>query len=161
MSSTITRLIVTRPCAVIITSRMYSKAKGSDAVLRDYQPYKNNKYLLPQPLYRMTLAFVRDYPRKLAEYNNIVEASPPPPDGQPRPSAKSAPTERDGIRRAELGTSIKAIETALATVPAEYQKGVWENIILYKRYPDDADPRTYRRYKQKFIYYVAHNMFWV
>lgn len=129
--------------------------------MRDYQPYKNNKYLLPQPLYRQTLAFIRDYNRKLAEYNSIVEESPPPPDGMPRGSQKGNPTERDGIRRAELHDGIKAIENALASIPEEYRQGVWDNVMDYKRYPDDSGVATYKRYKQRFIYHVAHNMFWV
>lgn len=129
--------------------------------MRDYQPYKNNKYLLPQPLYKMTLAFIRDYYRKVVEYKKLIEESPPPPDGQPRGSGTSNPTERDGIRRVELKTAIDAIESALHQVPEEYRQGVWNNIIKHKRYPDDAHPRTYRTYKQRFIYYVAHNMFWV
>lgn len=129
--------------------------------MRDYQPYKNNKYLLPQPLYRQTLAFIRDYNRKLTEYNNIGEESPPPPDGMPRGSQTGNPTERDGIRRAELRDGIKAIEDALTMIPEEYRKGVWQNIMEARRYPDDAGIATYKRYKQRFIYYVAHNLFWV
>lgn len=128
---------------------------------RDYQPYKNNKYLLPKPLYRMTLAFIRDHSRKVTEYNQIMEESPLPPDGQPKGTVKGNPTERDGIRRAELRDAILAVDTALEDIPQEYRKGVWLNITEYKRYPDDADPRTYRTYKQRFIWYVAHNMFWI
>ena len=128
---------------------------------RDYQPQKNNPYLLPQPLYRMTLAFIRDHERKLSEYRDLADDSPPPPDGQPRGSATSNPTERAGIRRAELWIAISGVEDALATIPKEYQKGVWENIVLYKRYPDDANPKTYRRYKARFIYKVAENMLWI
>ena len=111
--------------------------------MRDYQPYKNNKYLLPKPLYRMTLAFIRDHKRKVAEYENLIEKSPPPPDGQPRGSATGDPTERDGIRRAELKSAIDAVDKALELIPEEYRKGVWLNITQYKRYPDDAAPRTY------------------
>lgn len=109
----------------------------------------------------MTLAFIRDHNRKVKEYKKIVEESPPPPDGQPRGSGTGKPTERDGIRRAELREAIDAVQAALKQVPEEYRKGVWENIFLERRYPDDADPRTYRTYKQRFIYYVAHNMFWI
>ena len=127
---------------------------------RDYQPKKNNPYLLPQPLYRMTLAFIRDHERKRSEYGSLADASPPPPDGLPHGSASGNPTQRIGIRRAELWIAISAVEDALGTVPEEYRKGVWQNIVYYRRYPDDADPSTYRRYKQKFIYQVAHNMFW-
>lgn len=129
--------------------------------MRDYQPYKNNKYLLPRPLYKMTLAFIRDHKRKKEEYAAIIEASPPPPDGQPRGSGASNPTERDGIRRAELQNSIKAVNDALDLIPEEYRVGIWLNIVAYQRYPDDADPRTYRTHKQRFIWHVAHNMFWV
>ena len=128
---------------------------------RDYQPQKNNPYLLPQPLYRMTLAFIRDYDRKRSEYNELAQVSPPPPDGQPRGSTSGNPTQRAGIRRAELWIAISAVEEALGSIPPEYQMGVWENIVLYRRYPDDASPSTYKRYKQKFIHQVAHNMLWI
>ena len=129
--------------------------------MRDYQAKLNNPYLLPQPLYRMTLAFIRDHTRKLAEYNSICEESPAPPDGQPKGTLTGDPTERAGLRRVELYDSIKAVEQALIHIPTEYRKGVWNNIIHYKRYPDDADQRTYRRYKQIFIYHVAKNKYWV
>ena len=128
---------------------------------RDYQPQKNNPYLLPQPLYRMTLAFIRDHDRKRSAYEELATASPPPPDGQPRGSAKGSPTERSGMRRFELWIAISAVDDALGVIPPEYQKGVWENIVLYKRYPDDASPSTYKRWKQKFIHQVAHNMLWI
>ena len=131
------------------------------AMSRDYQPLKNNPYLLPKPLYRMTLAFIRDHERKVSVYNRIGTESPAPSDGQPRGSGTGKPTERDGIRRAELREAIAAVESALQILPEEYRKGVWENITKYRRYPDDAEPRTYRTYKQRFIYHVARNMFWI
>ena len=98
---------------------------------RDYQPHKNNPYILPRSLYLMTLAFIR-----------------------------GNPTEHLGLRRMELSIAISAVEDALQSIPEEYRKGVYANIVLYQRYPDDAEPRTYRRYKAKFIYKVAKNMFW-
>ena len=128
---------------------------------RDYQPQKNNPYLLPQPLYRMTLAFIRDHERKRSTYEELATASPPPPDGLPRGTAVGNPTERSGLRRFELWLAISAVEDALLTIPAEYRDGVYRNIVYYRRYPDDAAPSTYKRYKQKFIHQVAHNMFWV
>ena len=131
------------------------------AMSRDYQAKLNNPYLLPQPLYRMTLAFIRDHSRKVTEYQTICEKSPAPPDGLPKGTETGDPTERAGLRRVELYDSIKAVEQALVLIPTEYRKGVWANIVQYRRYPDDADPRTYRRYKQKFIYHVAKNKYWV
>ena len=127
---------------------------------RDYQPHKNNPYILPRSLYLMTLAFIRDHHRKKEEYKALCEKSPPPADGLPRGSATGNPTEHLGLRRLELSIAISAVEDALQSIPEEYRKGVYANIVLYQRYPDDAEPRTYRRYKAKFIYKVAKNMFW-
>ena len=129
--------------------------------MRDYQPKKNNKYLLPKSLYIATLAFIRDHERKLEEYEMIVQETKRRSDGMPRGSGKSSPTERDGIRMAELKDSIDAVERALADIPEEYRKGIWENIVRAKRYPDDADRSTYARHKQKFIFSVAANLFWI
>jgi hypothetical protein len=128
---------------------------------RDYQPIKNNPYYLPRPLYKMSLAFIRDHHRMKEEYKAICEMSPPPADGLPRGSATGNPTERLGIRRMELSNAIDAVEAALQAIPEEYRKGVYANIVLFQRYPDDANPRTYRRYKAKFVYKVAEKMFWV
>ena len=129
--------------------------------MRDYLPNKNNEYLLPRTLYRLTLALIRDYERRDEEYNSIAEESPPPPDGQPKGTKSGNPTERNGIRCAEKSDAIKAIDDALGMIPEEYREGVWYSITQNRRYPDDADPRTYSRYKQKFIYLVAHKMFWI
>lgn len=128
--------------------------------MRDYQRQKNNEYILPKSLYKMTLAFIRDHDRKLADYNNNDE-SPPPPDGLPRATNIGKPTEQKAIKAAELKISIDAVDNALKIVPEEYRKGVWNNIINYSRYPDDASPRTYAYHKQKFIYQVAKNMLWI
>ena len=129
--------------------------------MRDYQPKKNNKYLLPKTLYLMTLALIRDHERKKTVYKNIPDETKQRSDGMPRGSAKGNPTQNDGIRMAELKDTIDAVENALAEVPEEYRTGVWENIVRQKRYPDDADRSTYARHKQKFIYNVAKNMFWI
>ena len=128
---------------------------------RDYQPYKNNKYLLPRSLYKMTLAFIRDYDRRKQEYDAIGTESPPPPDGQPRGTVIGKPTERAGISRAELKADIDAVKSALDCVPPEYRKGVWDSIVHNKRYPNDAAPRTYSYHKQRFIYQVARNKLWI
>ena len=128
---------------------------------RDYQAHKNNPYYLQRPLYKMTLAFIRDHDRKVSEYNDLAEASPPPSEGQIRSFTAGSPTERAGIRRAEMRVAIDAVNRALDKVPEEYRQGVWDNITKYKKYPADASARTYRTYKQRFIYFVAHNMFWI
>jgi hypothetical protein len=116
---------------------------------------------LPKSLYKRTLALIRDYYRMETEHDNIGDESPPPPDGMPRGSGTGNPTERDGIRRAVLKSEIDAIDTAREMIPEEYRDGVWFNIVGDMRYPENADRVTYSRYKQRFIYQVAKNMFWI
>lgn len=129
--------------------------------MRDYQPKKNNKYLLPGTLYKLTLQLIRDHERKKTVYNNIPDESKQRSDGMPRGSSMGNPTQNDGIRLAEMKDTIDAVENALAEIPEEYRRGVWENIVRGKRYPDDADRATYSRHKRKFIYNVARNMLWI
>ena len=107
---------------------------------RDYQPQKNNPYRLPKPLYKMTLAFIRDHRRKVEEYRNLCEMSPAPPDGLPRGFAIGSPTERLGIRRTELSIAIEAVNAALLAVPEEYRKGVWESIVYNRRHKGSGPP---------------------
>lgn len=129
--------------------------------MRDYQKTKNNPYILPQPLYRQVLWLLRDYERLRTEYNNAIGNSPKPPDGQPRGGISFDQTEAEGIKRCELRTKINAIENAYFKIPAEYRKGVWNNAVNYSPYPMDADRVTYNRHKQKFIYHVAKNLYWI
>jgi len=126
--------------------------------MRDYQATKNNPYALPPTLYKRIIGLVRDYDRLKELYHDLPYESPQPLDGQPRGTYISNPTERKALRMAVISSDIKAVEQALVTVPHEYQGGVWDNVIYRARYPDDADISTYKRWKQRFIYYVAWNL---
>lgn len=129
--------------------------------MRDYQAQKNNPYYLERTLYRATLAVIRDYDRLRMEYKAILEESPAPPDGMPRGTRVSDPTGRTAIRREEISKKLDAVEEALQVVPKEYRKGVWNSIVNYSRYPKDADKSTYWRYKARFVYHVAKNLYWI
>ena len=127
---------------------------------RDYQPKKKNPYLMPKNVYNQTLWLIRDYDRMKEEYESMDMGSVSL-DGQPRGSSTSDPTARDTIKLLGLRDKIEAIDKALRLIPEEYKKGIWENITLYKRYPIDAGVATYARWKQKFIWRVAKNMYWI
>lgn len=129
--------------------------------MRDYQPTKNNPYILPHALYMHVVWLIRDYDRMREEHESSLEKSPAPPDGQPRSGSNVDSTQQKALTRVNLWTKIEAIDQALNTLPDEYRQGVWNNVVYRVRYPDDAEPRTYRRYKSKFIYMVAKNMFWM
>lgn len=129
--------------------------------MRDYQPEKHNEYYLDKTLYRSTLAVIRDYDRLRMEYKAILEESPAPPDGMPRGTKVSDPTGRTAIRREEISKKLDAVEEAIKVVPKEYRLGVWNAIVNYSRYPRDADKSTYWRYKAKFVYHVAKNLYWI
>lgn len=93
--------------------------------MKEYQSKKNNPYKLPHHLYMRIIYTIRDYER-------LKDTS--------APSAKK---------------EASAIENALFKIPDFYREGVIENIINGSRYPMGADERTFRRYKQRYIYLVA------
>ena len=121
--------------------------------MRNYQRQKNNPYKLPHNLYMRMLYLVRDYERIRSEREDILAASPVP-DGIPH-SGTGNPTESKGIKLAELADNCKAVEAAIAIVPPEYRKGVWDNICYRSPYPVDAGEATYKRWRCRFIYEVA------
>ena len=126
---------------------------------RDYQPQKNNPYRLPKELYRRTLATIRDYDRMKREIGDAILASPRV-DG-PRGPGIGDPTARAAERIERMQSDVRAIEQALKKIPPEYRKGVFNSVRYYHSYPIDADERTYRRHKQRFVYFVAQNLLWV
>lgn len=124
--------------------------------MRNYQRQKNNPYKLPHNLYMRMLYLVRDYERIRSEREDILHSSPAP-DGIPH-TGTGNPTEHKAIKLAMTGESCKAVEKALAAVPNEYRRGVWNNICYYSPYPTDAGEATYKRWRCRFIYEVARNL---
>lgn len=123
---------------------------------KEYQPKQHS---LPHNVYMQVIYLVRDYERMKAEYASITEASPPPLDGVPRGSGISDPTSDKAIRLEELGRRIRAVEAGLGTVPEEYRKGVYNNIV--HRIPYDtryASYETYRYHRRKAVRTIAREM---
>ena len=128
---------------------------------REHQPTSSKSYVLPHNLYMITLYTVRDYDRMRAEYHEAAGISAHVLRDKISNNGTGNPTERNGIIRANLFDRLEAIEQALLKIPSEYRKGLIDNIIYKAWYPDDASTRTYRRWKQRFIYYVAENLDYV
>ena len=126
--------------------------------MRDYQAVVNNYYVLHETLYKRMLAVIRDYPRRKEEYNHIAEESPGGMSPAAGTSGKSDITANKAVKLAGISLEVRAIEAAISEIPKEYIDGVWNNIQHRAPYPTDADMRTYKRYKQKFIHTVAENL---
>lgn len=128
--------------------------------MRDYQAVKNNPYLLPHHLYMRTLYIIRDYDRlkekaeRLLDFKTSVKEKfvKTPEEIKNLDGIKDEPSTLP-FERAALEAD--AIEGALEFIPPFYRDGVLENIMEGSRYPIGADERTFRRYKQKYIYHVA------
>jgi len=125
---------------------------------RDYQR-KKGKYTLPREVYRQTLWQVRDYHRLKDLYEAVAEESPGPSDGMPRgKGGASDPTFQKAVKLEHIGRVIAAIDEALALVPPEYRKGVWNSVLYDTPYPFDAGRATYGRWKSFFVYTIADKL---
>lgn len=125
--------------------------RGEEAMARDYQR-KNGKYILPKAVYHQTLWRIRDYPRLVAEAQQLIGVHAPIMEGGGGGGA-SDPDKIGNIvhMRAKLLADVEAIDRALLTVPSEYRKGVWDNIVHGKPFPQTGDRSTYGRHKTRFI----------
>ncbi|MCQ4637138.1 hypothetical protein NE619_10410 [Anaerovorax odorimutans] len=120
-----------------------------------------SKYQLPRAVRMQVIWLVRDYERMKLEYDNAIWTGCGPMDGLPRGNRIGNPTERDALKRIDLSKRIEAIEQALNTVPEEYRKGVWDNLVDRAKYPIDAGSATYARHKGKFLYRIAKNLYFI
>lgn len=128
--------------------------------MRNYQPKKNNPYLLPHNLYMRTLYLVKDYDRLKKEYHDIIDETPPR-DGQPRGTDISDPTAQKAIKLELIFEQLKSVEQAQVDLPDKYKNPIFNNICYGVQYPDDKTYDTYRAWRQRFIYRVAERMKWI
>lgn len=112
------------------------------------------EYLLPKEEYYETLWYIRRYPRFLQERNMILQGRGQS-YGNPRGTEVGDPTAITAIKLEKVDIKIKPIKEALEMIPKEYQKGVLEAVIYRKRYPDYADTSTWKRWRRRFVYWVA------
>ena len=127
--------------------------------MREYLVKERNRYYLPKAVYYQALYAVRDYDRLRSEYAEVLAGSVGVAgDGQPSGSRIARPTQRKGEKLAEISEKIAAIERALAEIPDEYQKAVFENVKDCAPYPYIASLPTWSRWRRRFLYHVAKNL---
>ena len=124
--------------------------------MKEYQLKKCDEHI-PHSIYMQVIWTIRSYKViQLRASSIILEQTAP--DGQPRGNGTSNPTEAKAIKREVPLKILKALDDAIAIVPEEYRKGVLRNIINREPFPEYAHPKTYARWKQKYICKVAEEM---
>ena len=119
-------------------------------------------YYLPQATYKRVLWTIRDVYNKQLLRESILEASPPPPDGQPRGTGTSDTTASKAVKLAGIPTQeAVAIEAAKKEIPRRYIQGVWDHITKSTPYPPNASRKTYNRWQRVFIWHCAYQLGWI
>ena len=127
------------------------------------------RYSLPPDIRYAVLWTIRGYARLLEQREEILEASPPPPDGQPGARSPRSPVDDKAVRLADITTKIYAIEHGWegltgrpeTFIPEEYRKGIWQKIQSGSPFPVDAALNTYKLWKQRYTYTVAVLLHWL
>ncbi len=112
-----------------------------------YQPIESEKWI-PHNLYMAIIYHIRDYDRQKAELEGYRQSS----------DKGRNPTEKKGVKLAQMSRMISAIDHAIETVPEEYRSGIWEHIVNDKPYPDYAGAKTWRRWKLVLIRKIGENL---
>jgi hypothetical protein len=125
---------------------------------KEYQ--RQNQWTLPQAQWNSTIWTIRDYYRFKEAIDNSIGLSAVTSDGQPHGSGMGDPTAKQGMKLASSYESrmVHIIDSCLTLIPAEYRRGVWDNIMWRKRYPDDGHRNTYGHWKQIFVVAVANQI---
>lgn len=110
-------------------------------------------YKLSKDAYHETIWFIRQYRAYKQEYRSLIDLRGMKYEMKIR-SGLSDPTF-EAVRRTErVKGKIDAIERGFSQIPEEYRKGIFENIITKKPYPDFADTSTWKRWKRRVVWYV-------
>lgn len=99
-----------------------------EAMCREYQKTEEKDFVLPYNVYMQTIWCIRDYQR-LSELEQSL--------------AKE---------------KVSSIDKALESIPEAYRQGIMDNILYHIKYEDIAHENTWKRWKQRFIYYAANNL---
>lgn len=117
-----------------------------------------SNFKLEPELYFQTLWFIRRY-EDLKRDRDAVLCHTPKREGA-RGSGISDPTYTEAALLLAIDSDIQAIECALTMIPKEYRAGVMASIIDRARYPDTANIKTWKKWRQRFIYYTARFKGW-
>lgn len=115
-------------------------------------------YKLEPALYFQTLWFIRRYDEFKAARAAAIGHTPER-DGISG-GGVSDPTFDEARRLLVIDANIQAIECALAMIPNDYRAGVWASVQHRQRYPDTANRKTWQKWRQRFVFYVARFKGW-
>ena len=90
-----------------------------------------------------------------AQLDALDGISSGPQDGQPRAHEPHSAVEADAIRRAELSAQLSSVDRAFEKVPPEYRKGLWDAIVHRRYYPPTAGIKTWKRWRQRLLWWTA------
>lgn len=124
--------------------------------MREYQTLKEK--VLPKDVYMTTLHMIRGYYRRKENLRDAIDASPSPDQPHVSGGMPGSPTESKAMKRERDRDVVAAIDKALDAVPAEYRHGVWQKVMYNAPYPDDANVKTYSKYKSEFVVLAAYYM---
>ena len=139
---------------------------------RNYQRKKSEP--LPQAIYMQIRYIIKDYDRLKHERLIALYGSPAPPDGMPRGTGVSNPTEDKAIRLALIDEQLKAIEQSEIEMLGRLSNRVYDEFNVIQAYwnydyfnymhirKDDLDigpsRRTWNRFKDVFSKEIAKRL---
>ena len=113
------------------------------------------EYRLEKAQYMYTRWYIRRYPQLMQQREEILEGSAAPADGQPRGTGISNPTLSKTEQLEDVNVKLFPITAGLESIPEEYRRGVFEHIVYRRMYPDFAAISTWKRWEQRYIYFVS------
>lgn len=125
--------------------------------MKIYWSEKHIKEPLPRSLYIRIIWQIRDYARMKERMEEVV-CSTPSEFMQASDKSFSDPTGTKAVMVAAISNEINAIEKALGMIPAEYHKGIVDNICLGRPYPAYACISTWKRWKHRLVNQIVRNM---
>ena len=107
-----------------------------------------------------TIYAIRDYSSLRDQLDDRLGLRAVANDGQPHGSGTGDPTAQQAMELYDSYAAymVSVIDAAVAEIPEEYRRGVWNNVQSGERFPDDAHRNTYGRWKARFIYRVSQKM---
>lgn len=143
-------------------ARSVRRRTGEEAdITRNYQRKKNNRYWLPDDVYRRVVAHVRAYPALCRRRDEILFASP---SGEgPSGGGIGDPTASKAMQLARIDDDIAAVDRALSKIPREYRQGLVDNVAFGKPMYTlpGACVETWSRWRGCFLWHVARVMRWI
>ena len=129
---------------------------------REWQQTKMHNYVMPNAVYYQTLWVVRDLDRMESRLNELSSDNDEVSTGIVKEKSskykhKRSKVEDSAMEKAILDERVTGIRNALQLVPEKYRSCIMDNIVLQEPVYNQPD-KSWRAWKQKFLYNVAVNL---